>query len=207
MEPEDAAKLAARLREADVGVHVSGGFPGARRRVVTAFPDHIPEATTPLKVYYAAEAFDEGEFRVGLLQHLEDADIGDIVAHQEGLSAVTLGKAELPNLVRVSGKSVGLEQIPLERIASGSRKTQLVVVPSLRVDALGAKAFGVSRSYFSKGVKAGNVTVNGLTVGKSGSAEAGDEVYAEGLGRFSITSVAGETRRGNLKVNIEIEKA
>ena len=188
-------------------MHVSGGFPGARRRVVTAFPNTIPEATTPLAVYYAAEAHDEADFRAGLRQHLQEAELGDIVSHQEGLSVITLNKADVPDSVRVAGRMLELESISLERVATGSRKEQMVVVPSLRVDALGAKAFGVSRSYFSKGVKAGNVTVNGQAVSKSGSAEAGDEVYAEGLGRFAIISVAGETRRGNLKVNLEIEKA
>ena len=58
------------------------------------------------------------------------------------------------------------------------------VVPSLRVDALGAKAFRVSRSFFRKGIEAGNVTVNGSAVGKSGVVAEADEVYADGLGRY-----------------------
>jgi RNA-binding protein YlmH len=96
--------------------------------------------------------------------------------------------------------------MPLAGIASGNRKRQQVIVPSLRVDALGAKAFGVSRSYFSKGIAAGNVLLNGKRVGKAADAEAGDEIYAEGLGRCHIVMVQGETRKGNLKVMLEVEK-
>ena len=112
----------------------------------------------------------------------------------------------MPGTVNVRGRNVELQEVAVERVASGSRKRNTVIVPSLRVDALGAKAFNVSRSYFSKGIAAGNVTVNGQKAGKSSNAEAGDEVYAEGLGRFSVGSVQGETRRGNLKVDLEVEK-
>ena len=77
----------------------------------------------------------------------------------------------------------------------------------LRVDALGAKAFGVSRSYFAKGISAGNVLLNGVRATKSSDAEAGDEIYAEGLGRFYISQVQGETKKGNRKVILEVEKS
>ena len=209
LEPDDAAALVAQLRQAEVGVHVSGGFPGARRRVLTVFPETIPEATTSLSAVYGEGALDADDFRVALQGFVAPEALGDIVQHQTGLSAIVLESAqsELPETLQVKGLTVVLKPVPMDKVASGSRKCHVVIVPSLRVDALGAKAFNVSRSYFSKGIKAGNVTVNGAKATKSSSAEAGDEVYAEGLGRFSISSVQGETRRGNLKVAVEIEKA
>ena len=209
LEPDEAAALVAKIREAGVGVHVSGGFPGARRRVVTAFPDTIPEATTPLSAFYAEGVLEPDDLFAALKKTVGADAVGDTVKHADGFSVIVLsesGKA-LTEPLHVRGRSVTLQEVGLERVASGSRKRQTVIVPSLRVDALGAKAFNVSRSYFSKGIAAGNVTVNGAKAGKSSSAEAGDEVYAEGLGRFSVGSVQGETRRGNLKVVVEIEKA
>lgn len=89
--------------------------------------------------------------------------------------------------------------------AGGQRRTVSAVVPSLRVDVLGARAFKVSRAYFAKGVAGGKVSVNGKPAGKSASAGVGDEVRAEGLGSFRVGSVDGETRRGNLKVTLEVE--
>ncbi len=209
LEPEEAAQLASELRRAEVGVSVWGGFPGARRRVVSAYPESVPEAFTLLGARYAAGVHDASELRAALRQKLEPADLGDVLEHQDGLSIIGLARAlaSLPESLKVAGREVRLEDVPLERVATGSRKRQQVIVPSLRVDALGAKAFGVSRAYFSKGVAAGNVSVNGKRADKSSMAEAGDEIYAESLGRFSISSVQGETRRGNLKVVLDTEKA
>lgn len=80
-------------------------------------------------------------------------------------------------------------------------------MPSLRVDVLGARAFGVSRAYFAKGVAAGRVGVNGVTAGKSAAVVHGDVVTAAGLGAFAVKSVDGETRRGNLKVTLEVTRS
>lgn len=207
--PDETAALVAKLRGAEVGVHVWGGFPGARRRVVTVYPDSVPEATTPLSAVYVAGVAEPGDLNAALVAGLGKDALGDVVQHQDGLSAVILDEAKgaLPAEVKVRGQTVTLQPVPLERLAKGRSKRQTVIVPSLRADALGAKAFNVSRSYFSKGVAAGNVTVNGKRVSKSGAAEPGDEVYAEGLGRFYVLSVQGETRRGNQKVALEIEKS
>jgi RNA-binding protein YlmH len=203
----DAAALVAKLRQAKVSVNVSGGYPGAKRRVVTVFPEHIPDADTPLVALYIADAHDADELRVGLRRTLEADAIGDIIEHQDGLSVVVLRDAASETPVSVRGKTYEVKVVGLEHVASGSRKRQSAIVPALRVDALGAKAFGVSRSYFAKGVAAGNVFVNGQKATKSSEAEAGDEVYAEGLGRFSIVSVQGETRKGNLRITLDVEKS
>jgi RNA-binding protein YlmH len=79
-----------------------------------------------------------------------------------------------------------------------------VIVPSLRADVLGARAFRVSRAWFSKGIENGSVTVNGVPAGKSTQAGAGDEVIAAGLGSFRVVSVDGETRKGNLRATLEV---
>ncbi|MCA9835473.1 MAG: hypothetical protein KC422_01100 [Trueperaceae bacterium] len=208
LEPDLAAELVAKLRQADISVTVSGGYPGAKRRVVTVFPDTIPEATTPLSAIYIAEAPDEATLNAGLRRQLEPGDIGDIIRHQDGYSAVILAKesSKLKTSINVAGHERSYEPFKLGLLA-GSRKRVQVIVPSLRVDALGAKAFNVSRSYFAKGIAAGNVTINGKRADKSSSSEVGDEIYAQGIGRMYLNSVQGETRKGNLKVLLDVEKA
>ena len=207
LEPNETAALVAKLRQAEVSVNVSGGYPGAKRRVVAAFPENIPEADTPLTALYVAEVHDADELRVGLRRNFAADALGDIIEHQDGLSVVVLRDAAKENPVTVRGKTYEVKMVELGKVVSGSRKRQSAIVPALRVDALGAKAFGVSRSYFAKGVAAGNVFVNGQKANKSTDAEAGDEVYAEGLGRFSVVSVQGETRKGNLRITIDVEKS
>jgi len=145
---------------------------------------------------------------IALQKELDAGSLGDCVKHQDGTSIIILGKASssVPDTISVEGRQVTVQEVPIEHVASGSRKRQLVIVPSLRVDALGAKAFNVSRSYFSKGIKAGNVTINGSKASKSSNAEPGDEIYADTIGRMYVASVQGETRKGNLKVFVDIEK-
>ena len=208
LEPDEAASLAAKLREAGVGVHSDGGYAGARRRVVTAFPEHIPEASVALAALYY-EGVQEADLRVALQRSgLGEGSLGDVLEHQGGVTVVVLAadKGEALTLTHVAGQSVAPQEVELSRLGRGSRKAQQVVVPSLRVDALGAKAFKVSRSYFSKGIASGRVRVNGEVAGKSSSAAQGDEVYAEGLGRFSVAEVLGETKKGNLKITLEVER-
>ncbi len=208
LDSNETAQLVPLLRQADVSVNVSGGYVGSKRRVITVFPENIPHADTPLVALYTENVVEEMALRAALKQHLELNDIGDIIQHQEGLSIILLSKARalLPDSFRVASQEIVFDEIPLERLSSGSQKRQLVIVPSLRVDALGAKAFNVSRSYFSKGIKAGNVTINGKAATKSSSAEPGDEIYAQTIGRMYVSSVQGETRKGNLKVLVDIEK-
>lgn len=80
------------------------------------------------------------------------------------------------------------------------------MVPSLRVDVLGARAFGVSRSYFAKGVAAGSVSLRGSRASHAATLEVGDEVEAKTLGKFKLVSVDGTTRRGNYKVSLAVRR-
>lgn len=89
------------------------------------------------------------------------------------------------------------------------RVTVSAIVPSLRVDVLGARAFTVSRAYFAKGVAAGRVSVTGTaskTADKATTATVGDTVVADGLGSFTVVSVDGTTRKGNLKVTLAVSR-
>jgi len=91
-------------------------------------------------------------------------------------------------------------------VTTADVRTVEAIVPSLRVDVLGARAFKVSRAYFAKGVAAGRVSVGDVVAGKSTTVEAGQVVVARGLGNFRLMSVNGETRKENLKVSLAVSK-
>ncbi len=210
LDPAGAAELTAKLRSQGVSVELWGGFAGARRRVVTVFPDHVPEARAALTAVYWAGVHDAEALRSAATEAGVAADqLGDVVAHEDGLSIVTLAPlpSALAELRFVAGTPANPLEVPVERLAGIAMREQDAIVPSLRVDALGAKAFRVSRGYFSKGVAAGRVTLNGKAAGKSSTVAVGDEVFADGLGRFRVLQVGGETRRGNLKVRLEVERS
>lgn len=210
LEPESADALLARLKAAGVGAEAWGGYPGARRRVVTAFPEHVPEARPKLAGWYVAGDAGAEELRAAARAvGVPAGRLGDALTHQDGVTLVTFGPlpAELAAVRQLAGRPVAASEVPVERLGGGSSRELSAVVPSLRVDVLGARAFGVSRAYFAKGVAAGRVSVNGAVAGKAASAAQGDEVYAHGLGRFHVVRVEGETRRGNLKVVLAVERA
>lgn len=205
MEPEQADVLAAALRRAGVGVTVEGGHAGARRRVVSAHPLEIPNAGPRLLAFHLPHQSDAA--RVGVLLRALGIDagaLGDIWSDTAGVWWIALASAA-SGVAKLTLDGATPQPVALEVVAGGRERERAAVVPSLRVDALGAKAFGVSREYFAKGIAAGRVRIDGRTVAKSAEAQAGDEVWAEGLGRFRVAEVQGETRRGNLKVRIEVQ--
>jgi RNA-binding protein YlmH len=209
LEPADADLLVARLNAPGTSVGAWGGHAGARRRVVAAFPEQVPQATPTLAGWYVEGAFDADDLRAAAVAAgVPAARLGDAFVHQDGTTLITFAPvdARLLALTSVRGSPVKGSEVPLERLGGGSSRNVSAVVPSLRVDVLGARAFGVSRAYFAKGVAAGRVTINGVTAGKSGSAGQGDQVFADGLGRFHVQRVDGETRRGNLKVTLTVER-
>jgi len=78
----------------------------------------------------------------------------------------------------------------------------VAVVPALRVDTVGAKGFGVSRSYFQKGIKEGHVRLDGRVAKARDAVRVGSVLEAEGLGRVRVAELIGRTARGNYKVRL-----
>jgi RNA-binding protein YlmH len=203
LDPATSSRLAASLRREGIGVSAGGGYPGAARRVVTAHPVQIPRPLPPFAALYRSDtSLDAVERQLAPLRVPAEA-IGDRIAHREGVSLIVLDPPP-PGLLEAP---FGAERVPVERVAAGSVRTVQLVVAALRVDALGAKALRVSRSYFVKGIASGNVYLNGERVGKGGTASEGDELYADGLGWLRLLAVEGETRRGNLRVAVEVERS
>lgn len=210
LDPGEADQVLSATRVAGVAVTAWGGHPGARRRVVTARPDHVPEAQAPLVALVYPGVADADALVVALrAAGVPAAALGDVVTQASGTAILSLDpppRAALGPLT-VAGTRTEAEVVPPERVSVGRERVVDAVVPALRVDVLGARAFGVSRSYFAKGVAAGRVSVNGRGADKRSEAGEGDEVWAEGLGRFRVRAVKGETRKGNVKVTLEVERS
>jgi len=207
LEPEEADAVLRDARVPGVEAVAWGGYPGARRRALTARPDHVPEAMPVLIGWYVAGAYDVDDVRAAAIAAGVPADaLGDVVAHADGCTLIALASADMPPSITLEGRRLPLEAVSVERVVGGASKRLVAVVPSLRVDVLGARAFGVSRTYFAKGVSAGRVHVNGRAADKRSEAGPGDEVWADGLGRFRVLSLQGATRKGNVRVELEVER-
>ena len=192
---------------------VHGGFTDPSRVMYTLYPEHIPAVDDPVRVvrlwadFPANTELDDVLVGLGLPEDLR-GDTRDV--HGDFLVATTvkgLKWLEEHSKIRVRGQEVALsvdviEPGKLER----SNKTREVVVPSMRLDVIGAKGFGVSRAYFQQGIEGKKVRINGQLASSSTQVREGDTLIAEGIGRIEFKRIINETRRGNFKLELEVHR-
>ncbi|MCL6525994.1 MAG: RNA-binding protein [Thermaceae bacterium] len=202
LDAEALDELRRRAKEEGLCFEGFGGLPMAERQVAMLFPQNIPAVSDPTKVVFIRFEGDLEALEDRLRTLLEPGAMGDLEEVAEGFLLVTTPKGL--KLLQEAGLEVR-EALPEERPKSRER-TRSVVVPSLRVDVVGAKGFGVSRTYFAQGVKAGKVRLRGKTASVKDELTEGDTLMAEGLGTLRVRRVLGQTKRGNAKLELEVQR-
>ncbi len=136
--------------------------------------------------------------------------VGDICLHEKHCDIFVLSDMArylLDNLTSAGRQHLTAERIALsqaEKAPQALREVR-VTVSSLRLDAVLAAAFHLSRGAAAEAVNAGNAAVNSLTCCKPDRLLAeGDEVSLRGKGKFRLLSLGGETRKGRLALTIGI---
>ncbi|MGQ9511170.1 MAG: S4 domain-containing protein [Thermaceae bacterium] len=187
LSPSEEAWLRERAQKEGLKVAFFGGFPWAERRCAVIYPEEVPGVADPVEVVYLEEPPEPSEY------------VGEVVPLEEGVLAALLPEAKRALLSR----GVSLRPPPEGALQPLKEGVQVLVVPSLRVDVLGAKGFGVSRTYFQEGVKAGKVRLKGRLATPKDELAPGDILFAEGLGVLRLLEVLGSTRKGRLRVRVE----
>lgn len=202
LEAEALEELRRQARQEGLGLQTFGGLPMASRQVAVLFPEHIPVVSDPTTVVFLTFEGDLEALEDRLHALLGPGLLGDLEETQEGFLLATLPKG-LKTLQEAGFQAqvAAPEQLPRTR-----ERTRSVVVPSLRVDVVGAKGFGVSRTYFAQGVKAGKVKLRGKTASAKDEITEGDHLLAEGLGSLVVKKVLGQTKRGNVKLELEVHR-
>lgn len=78
-------------------------------------------------------------------------------------------------------------------------------VASVRIDTVIAKLYNIARSQSVELLKSGRVYVNGReTENNSYALKKGDTVTVRGFGRFVYTGEQGETRKGKMRIGVEV---
>ena len=78
-------------------------------------------------------------------------------------------------------------------------------VASPRIDTMVSKVYNIARSRSQELIRAGRVFVNGrLTENNSCTLGRGDAVTARGFGRFVYVGEQGETRKGKIRICVEV---
>lgn len=198
------------LQNPEVKHHISGGFGNAKRVVISFYPEHIPSVSDAVEVWQISGDFpphwEVQDAQVALKAIVPEDQLGDVRFSHGHLYVAVTGKAkeQLAQLAYLANVDVSTE---LSQDQEEARvKVREVVVPSMRVDTIGAKGFGVSRAYFQTGLENGKVRLNGQVAKSSHEIKEGDILAAEGLGRIEFKRVINETRRGNYKVELVVHK-
>ena len=147
---------------------------------------------------------------LGALMHtgVEREKIGDIIVR--GKHAYAFVEASLAPYFADTLETVGRTSVVCRAgavVPEGElfrTEESIVRVSSLRLDALIAQAFRLSRGDAAELFTAERVFVNGaLAKGPSAAPKEGDIISARGFGRFIFSAVSGQSKKGKLVVEIK----
>lgn len=105
------------------------------------------------------------------------------------------------NLVKVHRVSVRVEQIPAEELQLPDEKLKEIsaTVASMRLDAVAAMGFGISRTKMAEEIVSQKVKLNWSVITDcSRIVGEGDTISIRGKGRVEIAKINGETKKGRI---------
>lgn len=196
-----------------------GGYDAAERVCVILLPDYMdPEdvktgKNCPLTVIRAEYGTDETlshrDFLGALMaMGVERDSIGDIIPQQGRCDIVVL--RELRDYILSGLDKAGRVRLRLsetDRAEGKEAEFRLIkdTVASLRLDAVTAAGFALSREKAVQAIKAGKVAVGGVEALKPDRLlQGGEKISLRGSGKIELSQVGGQSRKG--RTIIEIKK-
>ena len=192
----------------------SGGYAGAERQ--RALLCHRDFAGTPGGYEIACiSAAWNGQFAhllhrdvLGAVMGLgiDRSSIGDILVASDTAKIICDMKIAdflCENLTAIGAVHVAAERAELEEIAPREERTKEIraTVASLRLDAIVAAGFGISRSRAADDISSDKVKLNWQSAGSaSKNIRQGDVLSMRGRGRVEVTEVRGQTKKGRTVV-------
>ncbi len=211
---EPSMQVSARTCANQAGVKVAfmGGYPDAERCIAAFYDDAPPEEweypMEVLRISWNAKYSDPGHRDLlGAVMGLgiERDTTGDI-AMGEYRGAPCAYLFTVPEVVsyvcmnldsagRAAVKAQPAEETPSIRPPEGTHMR--ITVQNMRLDAVLAAGYRLSRSEAQKLIAAGHVKLNHTVQLKTDARiDAGDLISARGFGRMKIEDIQGETRKG-----------
>ena len=191
------------------GFALLGGYEGAERRMLFFLPDWQEEADTAEAMAFLRARWHESEQPthrdlLGSLMALgvERETLGDILV-SEGSSdlVVSAGVAQylLDNWSGAGRTALRLTAIGADELSIPAQRVKEIhdTVATLRLDAVTAAGFSMSRSKAAELIAAGRVQKNHRETTKGDASVAqGDIISARGLGKFEVAEVGGLSKKG-----------
>ncbi|HSL93418.1 MAG TPA: YlmH/Sll1252 family protein [Bacillota bacterium] len=216
-DPAELSRLTAVFahRSGTARLHSYGGHPRAERKRAVFSPDGGAPDIELYKLCAIEVRQRDSDARfvhpalLGALmsQGIKREKIGDIVVG-DGLAWIIMDEslAERVTLTSVGRDAVTCSTCDLSALADYSPEmdSQTVTVASLRLDAVLAAVFNLSRSDAVAAVNKGMVKVNHVPEDSvSRTLKEGDLVSLRGQGRTKLARIAGETRKGRIRLEME----
>lgn len=211
LSPAEAQGARDLLRAAAIheGFALLGGYEGAERRMLFFLPDWQEEADesesmTALRCTYRKEdTLTHRDFLGSLMaQGITREKLGDILV-SDGSCDLIVSRDIAPYLLQ-NVTSAGRVKLSVSEIGlSGLNIPELKVkeirdtVSTLRLDAVAASGFSMSRGKAQELISSGRVQLNHRETLKADAPVAqGDVVSARGLGKFEVAEVGGLSKKG-----------
>ena len=199
------------------GLYTFGGYEGAERKMLVYLPDYLDEnylqEDAPLvclrAAFYEGDSPTHRDFLGALMgAGIGRETVGDILVGNESCDFFVT--AEIAPYVEQNFDSAGrtklhLERIALSQVAVPEPETKEIrdTLASLRLDSVISAGFRIGRSTACDYVTAGKAAIDGLPCEKPDRTVAeGATVSVRGLGKISLTTVNGQTKKGRISVVI-----
>lgn len=217
VQQEIVQKISSFFYETDF--YLEGGYQEAERKLALIYPKDYLIETEPSKVCVLSIHAREQSFShrdilgaimgLGIIRNR----IGDILDHVTPpliFCESVLAEFFIQNLIQIGRTKVSLEPIRLsekdyEMLFSKKSEKITVFVPSLRLDAVVAEGFSLSRSNATKAVKQGFVFLNWNPEERPAVfVKEGDKISLRGKGKIELFKIGGLSRKG--RIFLEISK-
>ena len=194
----------------------AGGFEDAERKVCALLPDwQEPEDWEPPYTalrcrWTSGDKLTHRDFLGAIMgAGLDREKVGDILVG-EGICDLLvfheLAPYLLNNLTGAGRTRLKVEEIPLTQLAPPVKSVKVIhdTVNSLRLDAVMASGFSLSRGKAAEAIASGHTEVNHRPCLKSDKPIAqGDVITCRGLGKCVVTEVGGVSKKGRTILTLE----
>ena len=210
-EAEEGIVLSLTKYLKDMNVKFYGGIINADRKRCIISPYDIEDSDFKIHIYeivYNKKYYDLYHRSVlGALMSLgiKRECIGDIVIKNDVYFAVTkeISSYVKENLNYIGKASIELEEVNYDIYNEINYDIKLDFVSSLRIDAIIAAAFNVSRNEAHEAILEGLIYINHvLTLNPSENVKLLDEISYRGKGRSKLMEVGGLSKSGRIAVKL-----
>ncbi len=199
-----------------IRLETDGGFANAER-CKAAFVADDSYGTPDFRIVCYLVSWDKRYYTLGHRDILgafmgmgcEREILGDIVLVPEGAQFVAdkaFANYIESNLTQIGAAYVSLRQIGREELQAREEKIKIIsaTVAALRLDAVAAAGYGVSRSRMAEEIKSQNVKLNWKEAkSTSQSVAEGDVMSFRGRGRVELSEVRGTTKKGRFAITLK----